>query len=70
MPRPGSSNPTALSGAGRVNLPSRLIQLLSPIGPIQNPIEMGETHENGASKPWKLKGSQQQFRTVFGTEVN
>jgi cytochrome c peroxidase len=40
------------------------------IGPIQNPIEMGETHENVVSKLKKLKGYQQQFRAVFGTEVN
>jgi cytochrome c peroxidase len=40
------------------------------IGPIQNPIEMGETHENVVSKLSKIKGYQQQFRTVFGTEVN
>jgi cytochrome c peroxidase len=40
------------------------------IGPIQNPIEMGETHENVVSKLNKLKGYQQQFRAVFGTEVN
>jgi cytochrome c peroxidase len=38
------------------------------IGPIQNPIEMGETHENVVSKLKKLKGYQQQFRAVFGTE--
>jgi cytochrome c peroxidase len=40
------------------------------IGPIQNPIEMGETYENVVSKLKKLKGYQQQFRAVFGTEVN
>jgi cytochrome c peroxidase len=40
------------------------------IGPIQNPIEMGETHENVVSKLKKLKGYQQQFRAVFGTEVS
>jgi cytochrome c peroxidase len=40
------------------------------IGPIQNPIEMGETHENVVSKLSKIKGYQQQFRTVFGTDVN
>jgi cytochrome c peroxidase len=40
------------------------------IGPIQNPIEMGETHENVVRKLGKIKGYQQQFRAVFGTEVN
>jgi cytochrome c peroxidase len=40
------------------------------IGPIQNPIEMGETHENVVSKLNKIKGYQQQFRAVFGTEVS
>ena len=40
------------------------------IGPIQNPIEMGETHENDVSKLKKIKGYQQQFRAVFGTDVN
>ncbi|MFI5247424.1 MAG: cytochrome-c peroxidase [Nitrospirales bacterium] len=40
------------------------------IGPIQNPIEMGETHENVVSKLKKIKGYQQQFRAVFGTEVS
>lgn len=40
------------------------------IGPIQNPIEMGETHEHVVGKLSKIKGYQQQFRAVFGTEVN
>jgi cytochrome c peroxidase len=40
------------------------------IGPIQNPIEMGETHENVVSKLNKIKGYRQQFGAVFGTEVN
>jgi cytochrome c peroxidase len=40
------------------------------IGPIQNPIEMGETHEHVVSKLSTIKGYQQQFRAVFGTEVN
>jgi len=40
------------------------------IGPIQNPIEMGETHENVVRKLGKIKGYQQQFGAVFGTEVN
>jgi cytochrome c peroxidase len=40
------------------------------IGPIQNPIEMGETHENVVKKLGRIKGYQQQFRAVFGTDVN
>ena len=40
------------------------------IGPIHNPVEMAETHENVAKKLSKIKGYQQQFRTVFGTDVN
>lgn len=40
------------------------------IGPIHNPIEMGETHENVVQKLGKIKGYQQQFRAVFGTDVN
>ncbi len=40
------------------------------IGPIQNPIEMAETHENVVKKLSRIKGYQQQFRAVFGTEVN
>jgi cytochrome c peroxidase len=40
------------------------------IGPIQNPIEMGETHENVVKKLKKIKGYQKQFRVVFGTDVN
>jgi cytochrome c peroxidase len=40
------------------------------IGPIHNPIEMGETHENVVVKLNKIKGYQQQFRSVFGTDVN
>jgi len=40
------------------------------IGPIQNPVEMAETHENVVAKLKKVKGYQQQFRDVFGTEVN
>lgn len=40
------------------------------IGPIHNPIEMGETHEAVVAKLNRIKGYQQQFRTVFGTEVN
>lgn len=40
------------------------------IGPIHNPIEMGETHENVVRKLGKVKGYQQQFRAVFGSDVN
>ncbi len=40
------------------------------IGPIHNPIEMGETHEAVVAKLNKIKGYQQQFRAVFGTDVN
>lgn len=40
------------------------------IGPIVNPVEMAETHENVVKKLGKIKGYQQQFRTVFGTDVN
>ena len=40
------------------------------IGPIHNPIEMGETHENVVKKLSNIKGYQQQFRAVFGTDVN
>ena len=40
------------------------------IGPIHNPIEMGETHENVIRKLGKIKGYQQQFRAVFGSDVN
>lgn len=40
------------------------------IGPIHNPVEMAETHEHVAAKLGKIKGYQQQFRAVFGTEVN
>ncbi|HSN03991.1 MAG TPA: cytochrome c peroxidase, partial [Nitrospira sp.] len=40
------------------------------IGPIHNPIEMGETHENVVRKLGKVKGNQQQFRAVFGSDVN
>jgi cytochrome c peroxidase len=38
--------------------------------PIQNPIEMGETHENVVRKLNGIKGYQQQFRTVFATDPN
>lgn len=40
------------------------------LGPIHNPIEMAETHENVVKKLGKIKGYQQQFRAVFGTDVN
>ncbi len=40
------------------------------IGPIQNPIEMGETHENVVRKLRKVKGYRQQFLDVFGTDVS
>jgi cytochrome c peroxidase len=40
------------------------------IGPIQNPVEMAETHENVVKKLGKIKGYREQFRAVFGTEVN
>ncbi len=40
------------------------------IGPIQNPVEMAETHENVVAKLRKIKGYQQQFREVFGSDVN
>lgn len=40
------------------------------IGPIHNPIEMGETHENVVAKLNKIKGYREQFQAVFGTDVN
>ncbi len=40
------------------------------IGPIHNPIEMGETHEHVVAKLNKIKGYREQFRAVFGTDVN
>ncbi|HMU29927.1 MAG TPA: cytochrome c peroxidase [Nitrospira sp.] len=40
------------------------------IGPIHNPVEMAETHEHVVAKLGKIKGYQQEFRAVFGTEVN
>lgn len=40
------------------------------IGPIHNPIEMGETHEHVIKKLGKIKGYREQFRAVFGAEVN
>jgi cytochrome c peroxidase len=35
------------------------------LGPIQNPIEMGETHESVVRKLKGIKGYQQQFRAIF-----
>lgn len=40
------------------------------LGPIQNPVEMAETHENVVTKLRKIKGYRDQFQTVFGTDVN
>ena len=40
------------------------------LGPIQNPIEMGETHDNVVRKLKGIKGYQQQFRAVFATDPN
>lgn len=40
------------------------------IGPIHNPIEMGETHEHVVKKLNKIAGYREQFRAVFGTDVN
>lgn len=40
------------------------------VGPIQNPVEMGETHENVVAKLSKIKGYQKQFQTVFGAGVS
>lgn len=40
------------------------------IGPIHNPVEMAETHEHVVAKLGNIKGYQQQFRAVFGTDVN
>ncbi len=40
------------------------------IGPIQNPVEMGETQEHVVAKLRSIKGYQEQFRLVFGTDVN
>lgn len=40
------------------------------IGPIHNPVEMAETHEHVVAKLGKIKGYQQQFKAVFGTDVN
>lgn len=40
------------------------------IGPIENPVEMAETHENVVAKLNKIKGYRSQFRAVFGTDVS
>jgi cytochrome c peroxidase len=40
------------------------------IGPIHNPVEMAETHENVVPKIAKIPGYQKQFRTVFGKGVS
>lgn len=40
------------------------------LGPIQEEDEMAETIENVVKKIGKVKGYQQQFRAVFGTDVN
>jgi cytochrome c peroxidase len=40
------------------------------LGPIHNPIEMAETHENVVSKIGKIKGYQELFQKVFGTDVS
>ncbi|NWF72452.1 MAG: cytochrome-c peroxidase, partial [Nitrospirae bacterium] len=40
------------------------------LGPIQDADEMAETIENVVKKVGKIKGYQQQFRAVFGADVN
>lgn len=40
------------------------------LGPIQNPVEMAETHESVVTKLGKIQGYQDQFLRVFGTAVN
>ncbi len=39
------------------------------LGPIHNPIEMGETLENVVAKLNAIPGYREQFRNVFGTDV-
>jgi cytochrome c peroxidase len=39
------------------------------VGPIHNPIEMGETHENVVRKLNAIPGYREQFQAVFGTDV-
>jgi cytochrome c peroxidase len=40
------------------------------LGPIHNPIEMGETLENVVRKLNAIPGYREQFQTVFGTDAN
>jgi cytochrome c peroxidase len=40
------------------------------IGPIHNPVEMAETHEDVIPKIGKIQGYQEQFQKVFGTDVS
>lgn len=40
------------------------------IAPIENPVEMAETHANVVAKLRKIKGYRSQFNTVFGTDVS
>lgn len=40
------------------------------LGPIQNPVEMAETHDNVVTKLRKIQGYQDLFQKVFGTDVN
>ncbi len=40
------------------------------LGPIHNPIEMGETLEHVVQKLQAIPGYREEFREVFGTEVN
>ena len=40
------------------------------IGPIENPVEMAETHENVVKKLSQIKGYVEQFQAVFGTRVS
>ncbi len=40
------------------------------IGPIINPVEMAETHENVVDKLNNIQGYVEQFQAVFGTTVN
>jgi cytochrome c peroxidase len=40
------------------------------VGPIHNPIEMGETHENVVRKLNEMPGYREQFQTVFGRDAD
>jgi len=40
------------------------------LGPVQNPIEMGNTLDGMAATLSKIKGYQEQFKKVFGTDVS